>query len=92
MTVGERIIKYREERGLSQYELSKIAGIPQSTLSSVEAGIRDGQNLTLHTAKRLARALDITIDLLAGYRRGHNGHGTSDANKTCKTRTSKTAA
>jgi transcriptional regulator with XRE-family HTH domain len=92
MTVGERIVKYRRDRGLSQYELSKIAGIPQSTLSSVEAGTRDGENLTLHTAKRLARALDITIDLLAGYRKRKNGHGTSYAEKTRKVRTSKTAA
>lgn len=92
MTIGERIVKYRTERGLSQYEVAKIAGIPQSTLSSVEAGRRDGENLTLHTAKRLASALDITLDLLAGYRRGNSGHGTSHANKVRKTRSSKTAA
>jgi transcriptional regulator with XRE-family HTH domain len=43
-----------------------MARVPQSTLSAVETGSRGGGNLTLETGKRLARALGVTMDYLAG--------------------------
>jgi putative transcriptional regulator len=66
MTIGERIIQLREQRNMTQYALAKAAGIPRSTLNSVERGSRSGERLSLATARRLARALGVTIDDLAG--------------------------
>lgn len=65
-TMGERIAKMRERRGMTPSELAKRANIPLSTLSVVERGIRKGEGLTVATAKRLAKALGVTLDYLAG--------------------------
>ena len=66
LTMGERIAKMRERRGLTASALAKRAHIPLSTLSVVERGIRKGEGLTVATAKRLAEALGVTLDYLAG--------------------------
>lgn len=66
LTMGERIAKMRERRGLTSSALAKRAHIPLSTLSVVERGIRKGEGLTVATAKRLAEALGVTLDYLAG--------------------------
>ena len=66
LTMGKRIAKMRERRGLTPSELAKRANIPLSTLSVVERGIRKGEGLTVATAKRLAEALGVTLDYLAG--------------------------
>jgi transcriptional regulator with XRE-family HTH domain len=47
-------------------QLAGLAHVPQSTLSSVETGARAGGKLTLETGKRLARALGISLDVIAG--------------------------
>jgi transcriptional regulator with XRE-family HTH domain len=65
-SVGERIQRLRRTKGLSLRQLAKQAGVPQSTLSAVETGARGGRNLTLETGKRLAKALGVTLDYLAG--------------------------
>lgn len=42
MTIGERIAKYREERGLSQEELAHLLGYKsRSTINKIETGKRD---------------------------------------------------
>ncbi len=51
---GESVRILRELQGLSQNELSDLAGIPQSTISSIE---RQRINLGVERAKVLARAL-----------------------------------
>jgi transcriptional regulator with XRE-family HTH domain len=67
---GERIRKLRERRGLTVRKLAEIAGVPVSTLSAVENGKREGQGLTLATARRIAQALGVTVDFLAGAYEG----------------------
>jgi transcriptional regulator with XRE-family HTH domain len=62
--LGQRLKAYRELADLSQNELSKRSGVPRPTITNVESGAQDG--LTLENARKLARALGITIDLLAG--------------------------
>ena len=62
--LGKRLKQYRELAGLSQNELSKRADVPRPTISNVESGEQTG--LTLENARKLARALGVTIDLLAG--------------------------
>ena len=54
VSVGESLRIVRELQGLSQSELAKRTGIPQSTLSSLE---NDRITLGLERAKVLARAL-----------------------------------
>ena len=54
VSVGESVKIIRELQELSQNELSKMTGIPQSTISAIE---NDRVNLGVERAKILARAL-----------------------------------
>ncbi|MFQ5478692.1 MAG: helix-turn-helix domain-containing protein [Candidatus Binatia bacterium] len=54
ITVGESVRIMRELQELSQTELSKETGIPQSTISAIE---NDNVNLGVERAKVIARAL-----------------------------------
>ncbi len=54
VSIGESVRIIRELQGLSQNELAKLTGIPQSTISAIE---NDRINLGIERAKVLARAL-----------------------------------
>ncbi|MCP4674020.1 MAG: helix-turn-helix transcriptional regulator [Deltaproteobacteria bacterium] len=54
VSVGESVKIIRELQELSQNELSRMTGIPQSTISAIE---NDRVNLGIERAKVLARAL-----------------------------------
>jgi transcriptional regulator with XRE-family HTH domain len=54
VSVGESVRIMRELQDLSQNELSKLTGIPQSTISSIE---NDRVRLGVERAKVIARAL-----------------------------------
>lgn len=54
VSVGESVRIIRELQGLSQNDLARLTGIPQSTLSAIEKG---RVNLGVERAKVLARAL-----------------------------------
>ena len=54
VSVGESVRIVRELQDLSQNELSKLTGIPQSTISSIE---NDRIKLGVERAKVIARAL-----------------------------------
>jgi transcriptional regulator with XRE-family HTH domain len=54
VSVGESVKILREFQDLSQNELSKLSGIPQSTISAIE---NDRIRLGVERAKILARAL-----------------------------------
>jgi transcriptional regulator with XRE-family HTH domain len=54
VSIGESVRIVRELQELSQSELSRITGIPQSTISAIE---NDRVNLGVERAKTLARAL-----------------------------------
>jgi transcriptional regulator with XRE-family HTH domain len=64
MTFGERLRQFRELAKMSQSELARRANIPQPVVSDVESGRQKSVNLG--TARRIARALGVTLDLLAG--------------------------
>jgi transcriptional regulator with XRE-family HTH domain len=64
MTFGPRMRKRRLLIGLSQGELSRRTGIPTTRLSEFENGVRT--DMTLSTALKLARALGMSLDALAG--------------------------
>jgi len=56
MDIGKRIEQLREQKGLSQNRLAKLARISQSSLSEIEAGKRSPRYDTLSL---IAKALDI---------------------------------
>ena len=54
VTVGESVRIIRELQEMSQNELARVCGIPQSTISAIE---NNRINLGVERAKQLARAL-----------------------------------
>ncbi len=64
MTFGERLKMFRELAGLTQGELARKAGINRPTISAVESGKQ--VNVNVFTARSLARALEISLDMLVG--------------------------
>jgi transcriptional regulator with XRE-family HTH domain len=62
--IGQRLKRYRLQRGLKPSKLAALSGVPQSTISEVERGIRSGENLTVKNAERLCWALGISLDTL----------------------------
>ena len=64
--IGKRLKRLRELRGLTIRALAIQAGVPQSTISQVEAGHRPGAGLRLDTAKRISWALGVGLEALAG--------------------------
>jgi transcriptional regulator with XRE-family HTH domain len=54
---------YREKKkGWSQTKLSKVSGVPQSTISEIENGIR--KNPTFKTISKLAKALGESMEVM----------------------------
>lgn len=58
-----RIRVWRDHRGMTSTALAEKAGIAQAFLSQIETGKREG---TIDTLKKLAAALNVTIDDLVG--------------------------
>ena len=58
-----RIRVWREHRRLNATALAERAGIAQAFLSQIETGKRDG---TVETLRKIATALDVTLDDLLG--------------------------
>lgn len=59
---GKSVQTKRLERGWSQDELAENAGVSRPTVSRVELG----HEPSMRTARKLAAALGLRIDLLAG--------------------------
>lgn len=66
MTLGERLKRYRELRGLTQAGLAQASGVGRSDINKLEGGIY--QELAVSTCIKLALALEISLDDLAGIR------------------------
>ena len=59
-TIGENIKKYRNKLGISQDVLSKRANLAFHTIAKIETGATP--NPTIETVKKIADALDISLD------------------------------
>ena len=59
-TIGKNIKKLRQENGISQDKLSKLADISLNTVVKIE--IDQSPNPTLETIQKLAKALDVSLD------------------------------
>jgi transcriptional regulator with XRE-family HTH domain len=66
MTIGERVAHLRVKRHMRQTDLAKAANVPLSTINMLESGIRKGEGLSVETAKKIARALGVSLDHLVG--------------------------
>jgi transcriptional regulator with XRE-family HTH domain len=64
MTLGQRMKALREKRGLGLRELARMAGVHHPTLSQLERGVI--ADVTTGTAKKIARALGVSVDYLIG--------------------------
>jgi len=62
--LAKSIKELRKKHKISQEELAKKAGITYSTLIKIESGAND--NPTIKTIRKIADALDVSLDELAG--------------------------
>lgn len=58
--ISKTLRKLREQKSLTQEKLARLADVSNNTVIKIEAG--KNQNPTLETLKRLAKALDISVD------------------------------
>lgn len=63
MKIMGRLKDLRKERGYSQVKMQMLTGIDQSDYSKIETGKR---YYTFEQCKRIAKALDTSMDYLAG--------------------------
>jgi len=60
--LGQNLKKLRERKGLSQDRLAKLANVANNTIIKIEQG--ENENPTLGTLKKVAKALEISVDEL----------------------------
>jgi len=60
--LSENIKRLRKKKNMSQDKLSKLADVTHTTLVKLESGIND--NPTVKTLKKIANALNVSIDEL----------------------------
>ena len=59
-TIGKNIKRFRQEKGLSQDKLSKLADLSLNTVVKIE--LDDSPNPTIETVQRIAKALEVSVD------------------------------
>jgi transcriptional regulator with XRE-family HTH domain len=64
MDLGQRLKRVRERKGLSLRQLSELSGVERGLISKLERGQRP--QVSVPVAMRLAKALGVTLDYLAG--------------------------
>lgn len=63
-TMGARMRRLRNEAGLQQQTLAEQAQVPQSLLSMLEKGQRQGDTIAVGAAVRIAAALGCSVEYL----------------------------
>lgn len=58
--LSKNLKKFREQKGLSQDRLAKLADIANNTIIKIEQG--ENQNPTLDTLKKIAKAFGVSVD------------------------------
>lgn len=59
-SLAKNLRKVREAKGLSQERLARLAEVANNTIVKIEAG--KNKNPTLDTLKKIARALEVSVD------------------------------
>ena len=60
--IAKKLRKTRETRGFSQEKLARLADVANNTIVKIEAG--KNKNPTLDTLKKIAKALETSVDNL----------------------------
>lgn len=63
MTFGQKITSVRKQKKISQAELGKLSGVNGDIVGKYE---RDEMKPSIETAKKLADALEVSLDYLVG--------------------------
>ena len=58
--LAENLRRIRKAKGLTQEKLARLADLTNNTIIKIESG--KNQNPTLDTLKKIARALEISVD------------------------------
>ena len=58
--IGKNIRKFRQEKGISQDRLSKLADLSLNSVVNIELG--GNLNPTIETLNKIANALDVRVD------------------------------
>jgi putative transcriptional regulator len=58
--LSKNLRKLREQKGLSQDRLAKLADVANNTIIKIEQG--ENINPTLETLKKMAKALEVSVD------------------------------
>ncbi|NQU83992.1 MAG: helix-turn-helix transcriptional regulator [Parcubacteria group bacterium] len=58
--LANNIIRLRKQKGLSQEKLARLSDVANNTIIKMETGEND--NPTLETLRKVAKALDISVD------------------------------
>jgi len=58
--IQKTLRKLREEKGLSQEKLARLADVANNTIIKIEAG--KNQNPTLDTLRKISKALNVSVD------------------------------
>lgn len=61
--MGYRVKEIREEKKLTQEELSKKSGVSRTIISAIESG-KEEVTTTTKTLLKIAKALDTTVDAI----------------------------
>lgn len=69
MTIKE----YRTKRGMTQKQLAQEAKVSEKCIRDLEEGHRLLRNAKTSTALQIAKALDVTVEELAGKQSNVNG-------------------
>jgi len=62
--LSKNLKKLREKKGLSQDRLAKLADVANNTIIKIEQS--ENVNPTLETLRKIAKALEISVDDLIG--------------------------
>ncbi len=60
--LANNIMKLRKQKGLSQEKLARLSDVANNTIIKMETGEND--NPTLETLRKVAKALDVSVDEL----------------------------
>lgn len=59
-TISKNIRRFREQKGISQDRLSKLADISLNTIAKLE--LDETQNPTIETLQKIAKALEVKVE------------------------------
>lgn len=60
--LSKNVEKLRKQKGLSQERLARLADVANNTIIKIESG--ENKNPTLETLRKVAKALDVSVDEL----------------------------